>query len=259
MKPVKCLRVVAFAVPLLLGPTIVAADEAHFVERNGVLYVFNIAPGVGLGDWAGRSNPSYASLIAEMAERHNVPAALITAVIRAESNFNPRAVSRKGAQGLMQLMPATAAQLGVQDAFDPRENIDGGVRFLRDLLYQYRGDVRLAVAAYNAGPEVVDRLRDVPPYRETQSYVARVLRLYDDRLLLAADRVMSLQSRRAVPPRPTTIAAARATGQRAARYVAPDGTLVYTNLPYESLPLATRDRLARATPSAPLVALGPGQ
>jgi len=100
---------------------------------------------------------------------------LIDSVIRAESNFNPNAVSRKGARGLMQLMPQTASQLGVKDSFDPQANVDGGSRYLRDLLLQYDRDLAKALAAYNAGPGPVDRYHGVPPYRETYSYVARVI------------------------------------------------------------------------------------
>ena len=96
-------------------------------------------------------------------------------MIRAESAFNPTAVSRTGARGLMQLMPKTAVMLGVRDSFNPRENIDGGVRHLRYLLDRYPGNVSLAVAAYNAGEGAVDNYRGIPPYAETQQYVQRVL------------------------------------------------------------------------------------
>ena len=235
--------------------TVASLLDAGVVAADGVLYVFNVPGGVGLAGWARSADTSYAGLIAETAARYNVPATLIAAVIRAESNFNPRAVSPKGASGLMQLMPATAAQLGVQDVLDPRENVDGGVRYLRDLLRQYRGNVRLAIAAYNAGPDVVDRLRDVPPYRETQTYVARVLRLFDSRLLLAGDRAPSVQPPRITPPQQATVPAVRSTLQRASRYVAAAGTLIYTNLPNQSLPLAARGRVARAPDSGTAVVL----
>jgi soluble lytic murein transglycosylase-like protein len=113
--------------------------------------------------------------IREVAARHGVAADLVEAVIRAESAFNPRAVSHKGAQGLMQLMPRTASSLGVRNAFDPRENIEGGVRHLRYLLDKYPGNVPFALAAYNAGEKAVDYYRGIPPYAETQQYVQKIL------------------------------------------------------------------------------------
>jgi hypothetical protein len=113
--------------------------------------------------------------INEIAERYGVDPALIHAVIDAESAFNPWAVSRKGAQGLMQLMPRTASALGVRDSFNPRENIEGGVRHLRYLLDRYPGNVSLALAAYNAGEGAVDYYGGVPPYAETQQYVQKIL------------------------------------------------------------------------------------
>ena len=120
-------------------------------------------------------------MIGRVATRYGVHPDLIDSLIRLESAFNPRAVSRKGARGLMQLMPETASLLGIRDAFDPLQNIDGGARHLRGLLQRYRGNVALALAAYNAGERPVDRYRGVPPYRETQHYVEQVLWLYQDR------------------------------------------------------------------------------
>ena len=120
-------------------------------------------------------------LISEAAERHHIDRDLIASVIHAESNFNPRAVSPKGARGLMQLMPGTAAQLGVTDSFQAEANIDGGVRYLRELLVRYNDDVVKALAAYNAGPDRVQRYGGVPPYRETHAYVARVVRDFNSK------------------------------------------------------------------------------
>jgi soluble lytic murein transglycosylase-like protein len=151
----------------------------------------------------------YAQEIAQAAYRYDVPERLIRAVIRVESGYDPHAVSRKGARGLMQLMPETAAMLGVRDAFDPQENIDGGTRHLRAMMARFPRDLRLAIAAYNAGEKPVVAHRGIPPYPETREYVQQVLRLYDSsvdwrRLPGGVHRIVE----------PTT------------------NTVVYTNIPY---------------------------
>jgi soluble lytic murein transglycosylase-like protein len=120
----------------------------------------------------------FAREIEATAARHGVDPRLVAAVVRVESGGYPKAVSAKGARGLMQLMPARASALGVKDAFDPAANLDGGVRHLRDLLARYGGDLSLALAAYNAGEEAVRLHGGVPPYRETRDYVRKVLALY---------------------------------------------------------------------------------
>ena len=109
-------------------------------------------------------------------ERHQIDPDFINSVIRAESGFNSRAVSKKGAQGLMQLMPQTASKLGVANSFDPSANVEGGTKYLRELLEKYNFDVPKALAAYNAGPKRVDQYRGVPPYYETHAYIARIIR-----------------------------------------------------------------------------------
>jgi soluble lytic murein transglycosylase-like protein len=119
--------------------------------------------------------PDLKTLIAAASDQHQIDADFIASVIAAESANNPHAVSRKGAQGLMQLMPATAGKLGVKDSFDPADNVDAGVRYLRELLLQYNGDMAKALAAYNAGPQRVEQYKGVPPYRETHAYVARII------------------------------------------------------------------------------------
>ncbi len=118
------------------------------------------------------------SAIAMAAARHNVDPNLVRAVVKVESNFNPNAVSRKGAMGLMQLMPSTARQLKVKNPFDPEQNVDAGVRHLKQLLENYGGDVKLTLAAYNAGAGAVARSAGVPRYAETQNYVRRITNLY---------------------------------------------------------------------------------
>lgn len=119
-----------------------------------------------------------ASLVASAAATHGLPEELLTAVIEVESNFNPGAISPKGAIGLMQLMPQTARHLAVADASDPASNIDGGARYLKELLARFGNNLHLALAAYNAGPGTVQRTGTIPPYAETQRYVPRVITRY---------------------------------------------------------------------------------
>lgn len=128
------------------------------------------------------SREPFDELVQSASKRYSVDADLINSVIAAESNFDPKAISRRNARGLMQLMPATANFLGVRNAFDPRENIEGGTRYLRDLLQLYRNDLNLTLAAYNAGPQRVQFYGGrVPPFSETLSYVHRVKRKYAQR------------------------------------------------------------------------------
>lgn len=134
-------------------------------------------------------------VIASTSAMHQIDPDLIASVIHVESNFNPHAVSPKGARGLMQLMPQTAAGLGVANAFDPKQNVDGGTRYLRHLLEIYNFDLQKALAAYNAGPERVHHYRGVPPYRETQAYVTRIILDYNRKKL--ADRKAASAARKA--------------------------------------------------------------
>jgi soluble lytic murein transglycosylase-like protein len=144
------------------------ADAAHSDAVNGAQPDRPIA---------GRTSP-YDGIINRAASRNGLDPALVGAVVRQESGFRADAVSPAGAQGLMQLMPSTARDLGVADPFDPRQNVDGGARLLRSLVDRYDGRLDYALAAYNAGPGAVDRYGGVPPYPETQSYVASVLADY---------------------------------------------------------------------------------
>jgi soluble lytic murein transglycosylase-like protein len=134
-------------------------------------------PAAATGSQASEPKTAFEPLIERAAARYGVDARLVRAVVQTESNFNPAAVSGAGAMGLMQLMPGTAAGLGVTNALDPEQNVDGGVRLLRQLLDRYQGNVSYALAAYNAGAGAVDRYGGIPPYRETQTYVPRVLSL----------------------------------------------------------------------------------
>src|SRR5713226_8136440 len=120
------------------------------------------------------------NMVDQIAERHEVDRDLVHSVIRVESNYNPYAISEKGALGLMQLYPSTARRFGVSDAFNPAQNVDGGVRYLKFLLEHYKGDRHLALAAYNAGEGTVERFGGVPPYRETRNYVYQVGKKLDE-------------------------------------------------------------------------------
>jgi soluble lytic murein transglycosylase-like protein len=187
---------------LLLAPPGASADIYRFVDRHGVEHYTNYQPGAGgwqrvyrdpkqakatrapltRGGPIVSSDPErlrrYDAHIREAAQLYVLPEELIRAVMHVESNFNPHAVSRKGAMGLMQLMPTTARAMGVVDAFDPRQNVLGGVRLLRILANNFDGDQVLTLAAYNAGEAAVRKYRGVPPYAETQRYVQRVLSHY---------------------------------------------------------------------------------
>ena len=182
----------------IMGPDMIEGYEALIMEepeealsvllhRSGEDYYPSPAtPGErgGAGPFSdlGTVRLGFAELATAMREASaatGLPVALLDAVIRTESGYRPHAVSRVGAQGLMQLMPATARSLGVENAFDPTENIHGGARYLRKM-YDRFGSLRLAIAAYNAGPKAVKKYNGIPPYRETQAYVATVIRRYED-------------------------------------------------------------------------------
>jgi hypothetical protein len=126
---------------------------------------------------------SYHRIIHEKASEYNIDPSLIKAVITTESNWNHRAISRKGAMGLMQLMPATANNMNVRNPFNPEENIEGGTKYLKYLLERFNGDLTLALAAYNAGPKAVEKFGYVPPITETKQYVKKVLSLYNGKTI----------------------------------------------------------------------------
>ncbi len=191
----KCsIAMVVFFCLLLTSPC--SAGIYRYVDENGVIHFTNCPrdPKFKLyireskDDVGNEGNPStfsyikdsnqFDSLIAEFSKKYQVEFALIKAMIRTESGFNPLAVSRKGAKGLMQLMPETAQRVSVSNVFNPRENIEGGVRHFKYLLSLFNNDLRLSLAAYNAGENVVAELRSIPPYRETVDYVKKVLNYY---------------------------------------------------------------------------------
>lgn len=153
--------------------------------------------------------PTTAEILAhieEVSARHHVSPKLVAAIVEVESEFNPHAVSRRGAQGLMQLMPATAASLDVEDSFDIRENLDGGVRHLRVLMNRYHNDLPLVLAAYNAGDRAVIAYGGVPPYPQTRRYVLRVLRRYDPAAArVAAGRIYGPVHTVPRPPQPQVV------------------------------------------------------
>jgi len=143
---------------------------------------------------------AYHSIVHEKASLYDLDPSLIKAVIKTESNWNSRAVSRKGAMGLMQLMPATAMDMNVQNPYDPEENIEGGTKYLRNLLERFNGDITLALAAYNAGPKTVEKFGYVPPITETKHYVSKVLSLYNGQTILPSATSESGKSKKKYEP-----------------------------------------------------------
>lgn len=142
-------------------------------------------------------------MLAEAGEQHNLDADLLASVVKAESNGNTRAVSRAGARGLMQLMPRTAAEEGVNDSFRPDQNVRGGSAYLNDLLIKYHENLALALAAYNAGPAAVDKYHGIPPYHETRAYVARVIHEFNRRVLAREAQARRADAAPAFQPSPT--------------------------------------------------------
>jgi soluble lytic murein transglycosylase-like protein len=155
-------------------------------------------------------------------ERHQIDPDFINSVIRAESGFHQNAVSKKGAQGLMQLMPGTASQLGVANPFDPHANVEGGTKYLRELLEKYNYDVPKALAAYNAGPKRVDQYRGVPPYYETQTYIARIIRDFN-RQKLAENPALARTNKTASVPASRKNAAGRLSRKNTTTSSVPKG------------------------------------
>lgn len=160
------------------------ADIYSYIDEDGVIHFSNVPtdPRYKL-KYRERTHfrykiMSYEPYISEVSNLYGVDENLIKAVIKAESDFNPAAISRKGAIGLMQLMPETADELKVRDPFDPKENLEGGVKYLKYLIDYFNGNIELALAAYNAGPEAVIKYGGIPPYPETRRYVKKVVEIF---------------------------------------------------------------------------------
>jgi hypothetical protein len=221
MRRVACLVV---AVAVLLVPVLAGEDIYYRRNADGSLVLTNVPDRPGLRSYAGhgplpvtRSGEEFRELIYRTAVKHGIHPDLVFAVAAVESNFNSRAVSEKGAQGLMQLMPETAARFGVEDPFNPADNVLGGVRYMRYLLDLFNGDSRLALAAYNAGENAVLAARSVPPYPETRRYVARILKMFGSKKPLLT----------ATPPR--TLAAGRPTPQPIHTFTDAAGVVHFTD------------------------------
>ncbi|MCL5024247.1 MAG: transglycosylase SLT domain-containing protein [Nitrospirae bacterium] len=211
-----------------------AADIYRYVDDNGVI-CYTDAPlnkkavrvvrsDISTSPKEGKTaapEKDFSRIVEDKANKYDLDPSLLHAVIKTESNGNPRAVSRKGAMGLMQLMPTTADDLDVRNPFDPEENIDGGTRYLKYLIEKFGGDLTLALAAYNAGPKTVERTRSVPQIPETKQYVKRVLSLYKGKTVLPVSSAQGSASTVAAP-----------VVESIYRIVKEDGTVLFTNSPF---------------------------
>ena len=173
---------------LFLFISAVQADIYRYIDENGVMHFTN-TPTSSTKDFKlflrekPKINPRYSTkkyddIITNASQRHGVSFPLLKAIIKAESGFDPRAVSKKGAKGLMQIMPENFKPLGIKDPFDPSQNIHAGARYFKQMYDRFKGKLSLSLAAYNAGPTAVERYKTVPPYEETEEYVRRVLKFY---------------------------------------------------------------------------------
>ena len=185
----KLIGIFSLALVVLFGVVLpVEADIYRYIDENGVMHFTNV-PTSSIQNYKlfikeksqitqQYSTKKYDALISEASERYGVSFPLLKAIIKAESDFDPHAVSKKGATGLMQIMPENFKPLGIRDPFDPWENINAGARYFKQMYDRFKGKLALSLAAYNAGPTAVDRYKTIPPYEETEEYVRRVLKYY---------------------------------------------------------------------------------
>lgn len=191
-----------------LSPPPEPAPPPSATPQAGVIAA-PVAPAAAASLAPAHSSINVADAVSAASDRYRLDPDLLNSVIRAESGFNPRAVSRKGAQGLMQLMPDTASKLGVPNAFDPEANVDGGTRYLRELLERYNYDLVKALAAYNAGTKRVEQYHGVPPYQETRHYVASIVRDFNRKKLAQQKAARAAQTQASAQANAST----KVTGQ----------------------------------------------
>lgn len=214
--------------PIGVGLSVAQAVIYKYIDENGVICYTNspfgkkaemvISAEQRQSIQRYKNTLDYSSIVYDKATKYNIDPSLIKAIIKAESNWNPAAISKKGAIGLMQLMPFTAREMNVRNPFNPEDNIEGGVKYFKLLLKQFNNDLTLALAAYNAGPRTVERFGFVPPITETRQYVSKVLHLYNGKKTLPVSGG-NISIKEKMPKKTTTIY----------KVVLEDGTILFTN------------------------------